>query len=126
AGVLGRLLAWRLARAGHTVSVFDPAAGPQPPAVGQIGSTARPESFDNTAQALRQAQGERGPSHAAGFTAAGMLSPIAELDNADATIARLGWRSLPRWRAIGEALAGKALGGDEPLVRVNDSLLLAH
>lgn len=100
AGVLGRLLAWRLARAGHTVSVFDPAAGPLPPAVGQIGVAA---------------------PHAAGFTAAGMLSPIAELDNADATIARLGWRSLPRWRATGEAL-----GGAEPLVRVNDSLLLAH
>ncbi|MBL0917422.1 MAG: FAD-dependent oxidoreductase [Hydrogenophaga sp.] len=100
AGVLGRLLAWRLARTGHTVSVFDPAAGPQPPAVGQIGAAA---------------------PHAAGFTAAGMLSPIAELDHADAPIARLGWRSLPRWRAIGDAL-----GGDEPLVRVNDSLLLAH
>jgi glycine oxidase len=100
AGVLGRLLAWRLARTGHQVSVFDPAAGPQPPAVGQIGAST---------------------PHAAGFTAAGMLSPIAELDNADATIARLGWRSLPHWRAIGEAL-----GGAEPLVRVNDSLLLAH
>jgi glycine oxidase len=100
AGVLGRLLAWRLARAGHAVSVFDPAPGPQPPAVGQIGVAA---------------------PHAAGFTAAGMLSPIAELDTADAAIARLGWRSLPLWRAIGDAL-----GGDEPLVRVNHSLLLAH
>ena len=100
AGVLGRLLAWRLARAGHVVSVFDPAAGPLPPVVGQIGASA---------------------PHAAGFTAAGMLSPIAELDNADAGIARLGWRSLPMWRVI-----GAALGGAEPLVRVNDSLLLAH
>lgn len=102
AGVLGRLMAWRLARAGHSVQVFDPAAGPEPPAI-QTGSAA--------AQAV----------HAAGFTAAGMLSPIAELDSADAAIARLGWRSLPLWRAIGEAL-----GGAEPLVRVNDSLLLAH
>lgn len=100
AGVLGRLLAWRLARAGHSVSVFDPAAGPLPPAVGQIGASATP---------------------AAGFTAAGMLSPIAELDNADTTIARLGWRSLPLWRAMSDAL-----GGSQPLVRVNDSLLLAH
>ncbi len=100
AGVLGRLLAWRLARAGHAVSVFDPAAGPQPPAAGQIGAVT---------------------PYAAGFTAAGMLSPIAELDNADVSIARLGWRSLPCWRAIGDAL-----GGAEPLVRVNDSLLLAH
>ena len=30
AGLLGRLLAWQLARAGHAVSVFDAAAGPQP------------------------------------------------------------------------------------------------
>ena len=27
AGVLGRLLAWQLAHAGHQVTVFDPAAG---------------------------------------------------------------------------------------------------
>lgn len=100
AGVLGRLLAWRLARAGHAVSVFDSARGAQPPATGQIGNAA---------------------SHAAGFTAAGMLSPIAELDNAEPAIARLGWRSLPMWRAIGDAL-----GGPEPLVRVHGSLLLAH
>ena len=53
AGLLGRLLAWTLAHQGHQVSVFDPAAGPGP-------------SFDG--------QG------AAGFTAAGMLSPLAELD----------------------------------------------
>lgn len=100
AGVLGRLLAWQLARTGHSVSVFDPAAGPQPPDPGRIGP---------------------GRPHAAGFTAAGMLSPIAELDNAEPAIARLGWRSLPLWRAIGEAL-----GGAEPLVRVGGSLLLAH
>lgn len=99
AGLLGRLLAWRLSRGGHRVSVFDPAPGPDAPTL--------PPG--------------RAATHAAGFTAAGMLSPIAELDSADAAIARLGWRSLPRWQAI-----GAALGGDEPLVRVNHSLLLAH
>lgn len=46
AGVMGRLLAWQLARAGHCVQVVDPAAGPTEPG-------------------------------AAGFTAAGMLSPQA-------------------------------------------------
>ena len=71
AGVLGRLLAWQLGRAGHAVTVFDPAPGPQAPATGSL--------------AQRSA-------HAAGFTAAGMLSPIAELDNAGPAMARLGWR----------------------------------
>ena len=34
---------------------------------------------------------------AAGFTAAGMLSPVAELECADANVAELGWRSLALW-----------------------------
>jgi glycine oxidase len=73
AGVLGRLLAWQLSRAGHAVTVFDPASGPEAPPTGQLAG---------------------GAPFAAGFTAAGMLSPIAELDNAGPEIARLGWRSL--------------------------------
>ena len=36
AGVLGRLLAWQLSRAGHVVTVFDPAAGPEAPATGSL------------------------------------------------------------------------------------------
>jgi len=102
AGVLGRLLAWRLAKDGHAVSVFDPAAGPQAPAPGHI---------------------LPGPPHAAGFTAAGMLSPLAELDSADANVARLGWRSLPLWHALAGELAAHT---GTPLLRLNDSLLLAH
>lgn len=102
AGVLGRLLAWRLARDGHAVSVFDPASGPEPPATGHL---------------------PPGPPHAAGFTAAGMLSPLAELDCADAAVSRLGWRSLPLWRDTADALSA---GTDAPLLRLNDSLLLAH
>ena len=66
AGLLGRLLAWRLTSAGHRVTVFDPA----------------PDA---------QARG------AAGWTAAGMLSPLAELECADAATAMLGLRSLELW-----------------------------
>ena len=71
AGLLGRLLAQRLARAGHAVGVFDPA----------------PHA---------EARG------AAGWTAAGMLSPVAELECADENVFRLGLRTMelwPRWLA---------------------------
>ena len=103
AGVLGRLLAWQLSRAGHAVTVFDPAAGPEAPAVGSLAASA---------------------AHAAGFTAAGMLSPIAELDNAGPQIARLGWRSLALWRGVAEAL--RAEGCSAPLFAQHGSLMLAH
>lgn len=93
AGLLGRLLAWRLARAGHRVSVFDPAPGPQP-------------RFDGHG--------------AAAFSAAGMLSPLAELDNAGPEIAALGWRSISLWRDIVAALP------DPPAFGQLGSLLLAH
>jgi glycine oxidase len=73
AGLLGRLLAWTLARRGHAVSVFDPAPGPAP-------------GFDG--------QG------AAGFTAAGMLSPLAELETAELDLAARGWDSLAHWEAL--------------------------
>jgi glycine oxidase len=66
AGLLGRLLALQLSRRGHTVDVFDPAAGPE----------------------------ARG---AAGWTAAGMLSPAAELESADMNVFRYGVRSIELW-----------------------------
>ncbi len=89
AGLLGRLLAWRLALAGHRVSVFDPAADAQ----------------------------QRG---AAGWTAAGMLSPLAELECADARTAQRGWRSLDLWAQWLPALP-------QPVdFRRDGSLLLAH
>ena len=57
---------------------------------------------------------------AAGWTAAGMLSPIAELETGDAEVFRLGWRSLALWPAI---LRGLQL----PVEFSQDgSLLLAH
>jgi len=93
AGLLGRLLAWRLARAGHRVTVFDPAAGPVP-------------RFDG--------QG------AAAFSAAGMLSPLAELDNSSAEVAALGWRSIALWRDV--VAACQAV----PAFSQRGSLLLAH
>lgn len=89
AGLLGRLLAFALARAGHAVDVFDPAA---------------------------DAQG-RG---AAGFTAAGMLSPVAELEGADTGVFALGLRSLALWPAI-------VAGLPQPVQLLQrGSLLLAH
>ena len=93
AGLLGRLLAWRLSRAGHAVAVFDPAPGADP-------------AFDG-----RQA---------AGFSAAGMLSPLAELDNAGPDVAALGWRSIDLWRGITAQLPGA------PMFAQRGSLLLAH
>lgn len=93
AGLLGRLLAWRLARAGHHVSVFDPAAGPQPRFDGQ---------------------------QSAGFTAAGMLSPLAELDNSSVEVAALGWRSIALWRDVVRELRAR------PAFAERGSLLLAH
>lgn len=93
AGLLGRLLAWQLARDGHRVAVFDPARDAQP-------------SFDG-----RQA---------AGFTAAGMLSPLAELDASSAEVAALGWRSIALWRAIVPRLQAR------PQFSTDGSLLLAH
>ena len=103
AGVLGRLLAWQLGRTGHAITVFDPAPGPQAPVTGSL--TGRSE-------------------HAAGFTAAGMLSPIAELDNAGTAMARLGWRSLALWRGIADDL--RAAGSTAPLFAQHGSLMLAH
>jgi len=95
AGLLGRLLAWRLSRAGHRVDVFDPAPD---------------------AQARHDGRG------AAAFTAAGMLSPLAESEHGGPAVRRLGERSLPRWRRIAAALSAEP----QALLRQCGSLLLAH
>lgn len=89
AGLLGRLLAFELVRAGHRVEVFDPAED-------------------------AQARG------AAGWTAAGMLSPVAELECADERVFALGVESLQLWPRLVAAL-------DAPVeMRQRGSLLLAH
>ncbi len=99
AGIAGRLLAWQLSRLGHEVDVFDPAPGPEAP------------------------EGSR-PHEAAAFTAAGMLSPLAELDHAPADIAERGWRSLDLWPGIVAALG--ATYRTPGLFRRNGSIVVAH
>ena len=94
AGLLGRLLAFQLARAGHSVEVFDPAPGPQAPAAGA--------------------------AYAAGWTAAGMLSPTAELESADENVFALGLRSLELWPSIVDCL------GMPVELHRRGSLLVAH
>ncbi|MEY2843463.1 MAG: hypothetical protein RI920_1500 [Pseudomonadota bacterium] len=93
AGLLGRLLAWHLSLQGFRVQVFDPAP-----------------------QAAPMWDGHG----AAGFTAAGMLSPLAELDNAEADVAARGWLGLTAWTAIAQAL------GTPAMVQRQGSLLVAH
>ncbi len=93
AGLVGRLFAWALGRAGHLVEVFEAGPGPEP-------------HFDG--------QG------AAAFSAAGMLSPLAELDAAEPEVAARGFESLRLWPLIAARLAG-------PLtLQMDGSLLLAH
>jgi glycine oxidase len=98
AGLAGRLFAWALAGAGHSVEVFDPDSGPDP-------------RFDG--------QG------AAAFTAAGMLSPLAEQEaGGGAALAALGWQSLALWPRIVAAM--DAARAAPPRLQVAGSLLLAH
>jgi glycine oxidase len=92
AGLLGRLLAWSLAQQGFAVQVFDR-------------NHAAP-TFDG--------------QQSAGFTAAGMLSPLAELDNSSVHVAMLGWRSMGLWQHITAQL------GQPNLMQRAGSLLLAH
>ena len=89
AGLLGRLLAFTLVRAGHRIEVHDPAGGPE----------------------------ARG---AAGWTAAGMLSPLAELESADERVFRWGLRSIALWPQILGALRSPVD------FRCDGSLLVAH
>ncbi len=93
AGLLGRLLAWRLARLGHEVDVFDAAADAAP---------------------------RFGARQAAAFSAAGMLSPLAEFENAGHGVSALGVRSLAMWPSIASQLPR------EPFLSQHGSLLLAH
>ena len=94
AGLLGRLLAMQLSHAGHAVQVFDPASGPGP----------------------RESSG----TQAAAWTAAGMLSPVAELDRANEAVFHLGLRSCQLWPSIAQQL------GAPQLCHFAGSLLVAH
>jgi glycine oxidase len=94
AGLLGRLLALQLAHAGHKVTVFDPADGPE-------------------------------HRVAAGWTAAGMLSPMAELETANLTVFEQGVQSLKLWQDI-VALLQELAPLHAVLFKRQGSLLLAH
>jgi glycine oxidase len=103
-------MAWQLARLGHEVHVVDPAPGGWAPFA-----------------AHDVAQGVAPPPRvaaAAGFTAAGMLSPLAELENATPDIATLGWRSLDLWPGIVAALGAEHRATS--LFRRNGSVIVAH
>lgn len=99
AGVLGRLLAFELLQQGHRVSLFDPAP------------------------TLTQAPAAGDPARAAGWTAAGMLSPTAELECANEAVFQLGLVSLHRWPTIVDTL--QQAGHPVALTHAG-SLLLAH
>lgn len=93
AGLVGRLFSWALVRAGHQVEVFDASSGPAP----------------------------EGPQRAAAFSAAGLLSPLAEQDSgADTSMVAAGWRSLQLWPRICARLPVQVH------LRREGSLLLAH
>ncbi len=94
AGLLGRLLAFQLARAGHAITVFDPATNPD-------------------------------ARVAAGWTAAGMLSPMAELETANLAVFEQGVRSLELWQCI--VLELREVAPEHPVMfKQLGSLLLAH
>jgi glycine oxidase len=94
AGLLGRLLALQLAHAGHAVTVFDPANGPE-------------------------------HRVAAGWTAAGMLSPMAELETANLAVFEQGVRTLALWQGIVSLL--QELAPSHPVMfKQLGSLLLVH
>ncbi len=82
-GLSGRLAAFYLSESGHDVTVFDSNPSPSP-AVGSM--------------------------RAAAFTAAGMLSPIAEMESGGDYVRELGERSLSLWKSLDSRLL-KALHG---------------
>lgn len=99
AGLLGRLLAWHLAHQGHEVHVHDPAPHAAP-------------THDGLG--------------AAGFTAAGMLSPLAELDTAEPDVAARGWQSIAHWQAIAADMGLRHTPHHAPHFAQRGSLMVAH
>lgn len=97
AGLAGRLLIRELVRRGLKVDAYDPAPDPGEPS----------QSFGDAPRA-------------AGWTAAGMLSPVAELESGDADVYRLGVRSLELWPQIVATLPKRVYH------RQIGSLMLAH
>lgn len=99
AGLLGRLLAWRLRLLGHDITLFE--AGKLQP----DGNTTR----------------------AAAFTAAGMIAPLSEAVASDANVYRMGQFALQRWPEWLKDLPQNDLPQHTPdLFFAKGSLLVAH
>jgi glycine oxidase len=103
AGVAGRMAAWRCLQAGHEVTVFESCSSASP---------------------------EVGVPRAAGWTAAGMLSPIAEMECGGPLVRDLGIRSLGIWQEIDKTLSERLPGHSTPQsplgLCLNDSLMVCH
>jgi glycine oxidase len=105
AGLLGRLLALKALEQGHQVTLFDPAIDLQ-----------TPHSLDKPG--------------AAAWTAAGMLSPLAELECANVDVMNWGLKSLDLWPLILARLEKRISEESSELLtgcfQRQGSLLLAH
>jgi len=116
AGLAGRLTALALQRAGHKACVFEAGPAHDPALPGQVRSDAASSA---SADQLR----------AAAWTAAGMLSPIAEMETGGAMIRDLGLRSLILWNEIDDLLRESQTpsAAASPLgLHLNDSLMVCH
>jgi glycine oxidase len=96
AGLLGRLLAWRLRLLGHEITLFE--AG--------------------------KFQPDSASPRAAAFTAAGMIAPLSEAVVSDANVYRMGQFALRTWPLWLEDLPAR--DADTPLFFASGSLLVAH
>lgn len=100
-GLLGRLAAFQLTHAGHEVTVFEACPSPTP---------------------------EPNTLRAAAWTAAGMLSPIAEMECGGPIVRDLGRRSLTLWQTIDTQLRGtlNSVNGSPLGLQLHDSLMVCH
>jgi len=98
AGLLGRLLAWKLLKQGHRISLFD--AGP----------------IEHSAKT---------PSPAAAFTAAGMVAPLSEAVISERAIYTLGLHSLQLWPKWLQELEQKTIEQSDYFFQ-RGSLAIAH
>lgn len=100
-GLLGRLAAFQLTHAGHEVTVFEACPSPTP---------------------------EPNTLRAAAWTAAGMLSPIAEMECGGPIVRDLGRRSLTLWQSIDTQLRGalNSVNGSPLGLQLQDSLMVCH
>lgn len=90
AGLLGRLIAWRLLRNGHRVTLFE--------------------------------RGPEGGTHAAAWTAAGMVAPLSEAVVSDPFIYQMGRYALRQWPLWVKQLPAQR----RPLWQFKGSLVVAH